>query len=140
MIDIFFHIHIICSLILSVGYFWLYFDVTIKTLHLHSYLLQCWNHSIIGSDYSYLSSTFPTVMKYAAVTRIHKKDDNTGEENYRPISNWSDLSKVYQRLLYIQIYPHFGLSFESGLKLDFRMNTLLKKTSKKYHDLARVCN
>ena len=79
-------------------------------------------------------------MKYAGVTRIHKKDDNTGEENYRPISNWSDLSKVYQRLLYIQIYQHFGLSFENGLKLDFRMNTLLKKTSKKYHDLARVCN
>ena len=95
MIDIFFHIHIICSLILSVGYFWLYFDVTIKTLHLHSYLWQCWNNSIIRSDYSYLSSTFPTVMRYAAVTRIHKKDDNTGEENYRPISNWSDLSKVY---------------------------------------------
>lgn len=79
-------------------------------------------------------------MKYAGVTRIHKKDDNTGEENYRPISNWSDLSKVYQRLFYIQIYQHFGLSFENGLKLDFRMNTLLKKTSKKYHDLARVCN
>ena len=31
-------------------------------------------------------STFPTAMKYADVTPIHKKDDKTDKTNYRPIS------------------------------------------------------
>ena len=46
-------------------------------------------------------------MKYAEVTPIHKKDDKTDKENYRPISILPNLSKVYERLMYNQIYPYF---------------------------------
>ena len=38
-------------------------------------------------------------MKYAEVTPIHKKDDKTDKENYRPKSKKSilpNLSKVYE--------------------------------------------
>ena len=52
-------------------------------------------------------STFPTCIKYAEVTPIHKKDDKTDKENYRPISILFNLSKVYERLMYNQIYPCF---------------------------------
>ena len=52
-------------------------------------------------------STFPTGMKYADVTPIHKKDDKTHKTNYRPISILPNLSKVYERLMYSQIYPYF---------------------------------
>ena len=52
-------------------------------------------------------STFPTAMKYAEVTHIHKKDDKTDKENYRPISILPNLSKVYERLKYNRIYPYF---------------------------------
>ena len=45
-------------------------------------------------------STFPTGMKYADVTPIHKKDNKTGKANYRPISILSNLSKGYERLMY----------------------------------------
>ena len=41
-------------------------------------------------------STFLTPMKYAEVTPIHKKDDKTDKENYRPISILPNLSKVYE--------------------------------------------
>ena len=44
-------------------------------------------------------STFPTGMKYADVTPIHKKDDKTDKTNYRPISILPNLSKVYERLM-----------------------------------------
>ena len=40
-------------------------------------------------------STFPAAMKYGEVTPIHKKDDKTDKENYRPISILPNLSKVY---------------------------------------------
>ena len=41
-------------------------------------------------------STFPTVMKYAEVTPIHKKDDKNDKENYHPINILSNLCKVYE--------------------------------------------
>ena len=64
-------------------------------------------------------STFPTAMKYAEVTPIHKKDDKTDKENYRPISILPNLSKVYERLMYNQIYPYFQTTF-SKFQCGFR--------------------
>ena len=46
-------------------------------------------------------------MKYAEVTPIHKKDDKTDKENYCSISILPNLSKVYERVMYNQIYPYF---------------------------------
>ena len=45
-------------------------------------------------------STFPTGMKCADVTPIHKKDDKTDTTNYRPISILPNLSNIYERLMY----------------------------------------
>ena len=63
--------------------------------------------------------TFPTAMKYAEVTPIHKKDDKTDKENHRPISILPNLSKVYERLMYNQIYPYFQTIF-SKFQCGFR--------------------
>ena len=35
-------------------------------------------------------------MKYPDVTSVHKKDDKTDKENYRPLSILPNLSKVYE--------------------------------------------
>ena len=56
-------------------------------------------------------STFLTAMKYAEVTPIYKKDDKTDKENYCPITILSNLSKVYERLMYNQTYPYFQIVF-----------------------------
>ena len=64
-------------------------------------------------------STFPTAMKYAEVTPIHKKDDKTDKENYRPISILPNLSKVYERLTCNQIYLYFQTIF-SKFQCGFR--------------------
>ena len=50
-------------------------------------------------------------MKYADVTPIHKKDDKTDTTNYRPINILPNLRKVYERLMYNQIFPHFDSVF-----------------------------
>ena len=80
-------------------------DITIKivkeNIDIISHFLY---HNFINS----LScSTFPTGIKYANVTPIHKKDDKTDKTNYRPISILPNLSKVYERLMYKQISPYF---------------------------------
>ena len=64
-------------------------------------------------------STFPTAMKYAEVRPIHKKNDKTDKENYLPISILPDLSKIYERLMYDQIYPYFQTIF-SRFQCGFR--------------------
>ena len=56
-------------------------------------------------------ATFPVAMKYADVTPIHKKDEKNDKENYHTISILSNLSKVYERLMYNQIYPYFDKLF-----------------------------
>ena len=58
-------------------------------------------------------------MKYADVIPIHKKDDKTDKENYNPISILPNLSKVYERLMYNQIYPYFDTLF-SKFQCGFR--------------------
>ena len=61
--------------------------------------------------------TFPTGMKYTKVTPSHKKDDKTDKENHRPISILPNLSKVFERVMYNQIYPYFQTlfsKFQSG--------------------------
>ena len=64
-------------------------------------------------------ATFPTSMKYAHLMAIHKKDDKTDKENYRPTSILPNLSKVYERLMYNQIYPYFETLF-SKFQCGFR--------------------
>ena len=66
--------------------------------------------------------TFPTGMKYADVTPIHKKDDKTDKTNYRPISILPNLSRVHERLMYNQIYPYFDSvlsEFQCGFRKGF---------------------
>ena len=66
--------------------------------------------------------TFSTALKYADVTPAHKKDDKTNKENYRPISILPNLSKVYERLIYNQIYPYFNnlfSKFQCGFRKGF---------------------
>ena len=65
---------------------------------------------------SFSCANFPTSMKYADVIPIHKKDDKTYKENYRPISILPNLSKFYERLMYNQIYSYltrYSLSFNA---------------------------
>ena len=48
-------------------------------------------------------SNFPTALKYANVSPLFKKDDNTKKENYRPISILPSISKIFERLMFRQV-------------------------------------
>ena len=59
------------------------------------------------------SCCFSTALKYADVRPAFKKDDKTDKENDRPISILPNLSKVYERLMYNQMYPFLIKSFQN---------------------------
>ena len=58
--------------------------------------------------------TFVNAFKKAEVWPIYKKDGRTEKSNYRPISVLSNVSKIYERCLYEQIYSYFDKIFSKN--------------------------
>ena len=74
---------------------------------------------------------FPTNNLVANAGKCHLLTSSKTPVNIY-ISNTEILNKERVKLL--------GVNLEGRLNFDFHVNTLLKKASKKYHALARVCN
>ena len=66
-----------------------------------------------------VDKTFPAVLKNSEVTPVFKKGDRTNKENYRPISILPNLSKIYEKCLFDQIYTYFD-KILSKFQLGFR--------------------
>ena len=92
-------------------------DIPVKVIKENKDIVAFFIHHNFNNSLS--SSTFPTALKYADVKPVFKKDDKTNKERYRPISILPTLSKVYERLIYNQMYPYFDNLF-SKFQCDFR--------------------
>ena len=53
-------------------------------------------------------STFPDSLKFADVAPLHKKGSKFLKENYRSVSKLSAFSKVYERVIFDQLYDFVG--------------------------------
>ena len=49
------------------------------------------------------SGTFPEILKKAEVTPVFKKVDPTSKTDYRPVSSLSKFSKIFEKLIYLQL-------------------------------------
>ena len=50
------------------------------------------------------NARFPNNLKQADITPVHKKGDRTDKNNYRPVSILPAMSKIFEKLLFYQIY------------------------------------
>ena len=63
---------------------------------------------IFGNYNSCVSgSIFPHFLRNAIITPFHKKGVKSSKDNYRPVSILSNISKIYERLLFKQISEYF---------------------------------
>ena len=65
---------------------------------------------------SLFSGKFPERLKIAKVIAIHKKDETNVFNNYRPISLLPVLSKIYEKVVFTQLYQYLtthNLLFDS---------------------------
>jgi retron-type reverse transcriptase len=51
---------------------------------------------------------FPDTLKIAKVIPIHKKDDTTNLNNYRPISLLPAISKIFEKVMHKQLHSYFS--------------------------------
>ena len=87
------------------------------------------------------TSQFPDSWKVARITPIFKDGDKTEKSNYRPISVLPVISKLFEKLVFNQLYQHMkdnGLftSDQSGfLRLHSTLTCLLKMSDDWYNGL-----
>ena len=60
-------------------------------------------------------SSFPDTMKMADITPAHTKDDKTDKRNYRPVSILPSISKIFERIIYEDIFQYMGNKFSPYL-------------------------
>ena len=61
------------------------------------------------------TSTFPDNLKRAQVIPLYKKDDPLAKKNYRPVSILPIISKVYEKVLSVQLSDYFENIFHNFL-------------------------
>ena len=77
---------------------------------------------------------FPSELKHANIVPIHKKKDKSDISNYRPVSILSNYSKVYENLIYNQLYQYFEnilftsqCEFRKGYNMQHCLLVLIEK-------------
>ncbi len=50
---------------------------------------------------------FPDMLKIARVIPLYKKDDKCSFSNYHPISLLLAISKIFEKVVFIQLYTYF---------------------------------
>ena len=85
------------------------------------------NNSNIFADFFFFnlnnciaSSVFPSNLKNAKITPVHKKDSKNTESNYRPVSILSNISKIYEKSFsqnsnyFEKILSRYQFGFQKG--------------------------
>ena len=62
-----------------------------------------------------MTSTFPDLMKQANITPLFKKKDKLNKDNYRSVNLLPVLSKIFEKILYKQIYEFMAQLFHKYL-------------------------
>ena len=88
------------------------------------FLTNCINEDIKNKK-------FPDSLKLSDIVPVHKRKDPTDKTNYRPVSILPLLSKVFEKVMYIQLYDYME-NFLNQLLCGFR------KTHSTQHALFRL--
>ena len=59
---------------------------------------------------SFCNGIFPDKLKIAKITPLFKKGDESIVDNYRPISVLPALSKIFEKIAFIQLYDYFNMN------------------------------
>ena len=80
-------------------------DIPVKLIKMHEDIFsrltfQNFNQSLVNGE-------FPHYLKEAEHISVFKKEEKLDKYNYRPVSILPVISKIYERLMYHQMYKYF---------------------------------
>ena len=81
-----------------------------------------------NSNQSLVNGEFPHCLKQAEVIPVFKKEEKLDKSNYRPVSILPVISKIYERLMYDQMYKYFDQifsKFQCGFRKGFSTQNCL---------------
>ena len=84
-----------------------------------------------------LTSRFPEQLKYADIKPLFKKNFCNDKRNYKPVSILSNISKIYERLLYKQLETYFESTlsrYQCRFRKGFRLLTTLLPVIEKWRE------
>ena len=101
-------------------------DIPVKVIKMNEDIFsrltfQNVNQCLINGD-------FPSCVKQAEVISVIKKEEKLDKSNYRPVSILPVISKIYERLMYDQMYKYFGQiysKFHCGFRKGFSTKNCL---------------
>ena len=92
------------------------------------YCEKLYNTSVVEN------SIFPSVLKLADITRVFKKGDKECKDNHRPVSILSNVSKVFERIIFRQISNYmkpfltkYQCGFRQGYSTQHCLLSMLEK-------------
>ena len=91
----------------------------------------------VNINHSVSNSSFPDQLKWADVKQVFKKNSRTVKENCRPVSVLPNISKIYVRCLYTQLYDYLDVIFsrnQCGSRKGFSVVNCLLPMIKKWRE------
>ena len=70
------------------------FNILKQSRFTYKMLTDCINDVIVGEN------IFPDSLKFGDITPVHKKDETTNKENYRPVRVLPLISKIFERIVH----------------------------------------
>ncbi len=80
------------------------FGIPVFLLKKFKQFFSIWLSELV--NLSFETGIFPSTLKIAKVTPVHKKESKIDHRNYRPISLLSVFSKIFEKLIYKRIYSY----------------------------------
>ena len=102
-----------------------YSDIPTRTIKKNSDIFSNFIWEIINN--SIKSSNFPSSLKHADVTPLHKKCNKSLKENYRSVSTLPNISEVFEylRAVYLSKYQVFLMTFFQNFSMTSEKDLVL---------------
>ena len=85
-------------------------------------------------NYCIANGEFPDELEHVDVIPVHKKNEKCNKTNYRPVSILTNISKIYEKLLYDQLSKYFDnllatnqCGFRKGFSSQYSLLVMLEK-------------
>ena len=86
------------------------------------------------------TSSYPSLLKRADITPIHKKDSGSAKNNYISVTISSNISNLYERIMFKQTTEYFESSFFSKYQCGFRKGFSARRCLVSMLKKIEVCN